>query len=205
MVSGAEAIKIVGSQLVERTTDQFDIMTEPRRTIYKNIYSTFQRRLSPNNREKSIFIIGTKGVGKSICMKVMQRLFKDTDARFVYKSGSELVDMLEDFKPAQIKEWYGKGLKCDLYIDDIGLGTAITKNWGNAKNIIAELLFERSELFVTAGFKTHLSSNLPTTVDKLQHPTVKTLEDMYGDRVLDRIYEMSEIISWTGDSLRGKK
>ena len=60
---------------------------------------------------------------------------------------------------------------------------------------------ERYELFITSGFKTHLSSNLVTAI-KNNTENLPTLEKVYGNRVLDRVKEMCDLITWKGESLR---
>lgn len=138
-------------------------------------------------------------------MRTFQVLFRETARRFRWVNCLDFKDMLEDdLKPSEIKFMYGKAFKCDLYIDDLGLGQTDFRKYGNVTNIIAEILFERDELFVAEGWRTHLSSNIPTTVHPSLPPEVKSLERLYGDRVLDRIKQLDNLIQWTGKSLRGK-
>lgn len=154
---------------------------------------------------KSVLLLGDIGVGKTIMMKVMQILFKDSDRKFKWVNCLDFKDMLEDgLKPSEIKMMYGKNLKQDLYIDDLGLGQADHRSYGNVTNIIAEIIFERDELYVMENFLTHFSSNVPTTVPADQPGDKKSIERLYGDRALDRIKQMANVIVWQGKSLRGK-
>ena len=95
---------------------------------------------------------------------------------------------------------YGFDLKCDLYIDDIGFSVDV-KRYGNTVNIITEILMERYDLFVSTGIKTHLSSNIMTQItnDIANKPTLKL---MYGARIIDRMKEMCEIVTFKGKSQR---
>jgi DNA replication protein DnaC len=61
---------------------------------------------------------------------------------------------------------------------------------------------DRYDLFVETGIKTHFSSNLPTRLDKEKYPNQTTLVDIYGERVVDRIIQMCEIVIFKGESLR---
>ena len=79
----------------------------------------------------------------------------------------------------------------DLYIDDIGVAVDV-KRYGNTVNIITEILMERYNLFINSGFKTHLSSNLLTSV--LNESNSVTLKSVYGARILDRIIEMTSVV-----------
>ena len=126
-------------------------------------------------------------------------MFKDTPSRFKWVNAYELKDLSEIYTTLQIKEMYGYDLKMDLYIDDIGVAVDV-KRYGNTVNIITEILMERYDLFINSGFKTHLSSNLLTSV--LNESNSVTLKSVYGARILDRIIEMTSVVIFKGDSRR---
>ena len=195
---GSEAIKFIGSQFYKN----FDFSKDPINGIYKTVYEKFIKGLENYNTEKGILLIGNIGVGKTALMRIMQKLFKDTFRSFKWVNSYELYEMFEEMPLSTIKEMYGKNYFGDLYIDDIGIGNGIIQKYGNKTNIISELIVERYELFVSTGIKTHLSSNISTKLDKIKYPNVQTLEELYGNRVLDRINEMCDNIIWKGESLR---
>ncbi len=141
---------------------------------------------------------GIVGIGKSAMMRIFHRMFKDTERKFKWVSGLELKDMAEQMTTGEIKNIYGYGLKCDLYIDDIGF-TVDVKRYGNTVNIISEIIMDRYDLFISSGFKTHLSSNIVTSTQDANTPSI---EKIYGNRVLDRVVEINELIVWNGKSLR---
>lgn len=203
--TGADAILYIGRQLHK----DFNLDEPRRREIYEKAFYVFsgsEKALTLGMKpDKGLLMNGDLGVGKTTLMRVMQRLFKDTCRRFKWVSAKDIKDMLDEVKPAEIKLWYGKSLKCDLYLDDIGVGQATHNNYGNQVNLIGELIMDRYELYVSDGFKTHLSTNLLTDISKDQReltPGLVTVKDLYGDRVLDRMVEMTNLISWTGKSLR---
>lgn len=167
--------------------------------IYKKVYDYFLKR-DKNKCKKGILVIGGLGVGKSAMMKIMQRIFKDTNSRFKWVNAYDLKDLSEVYTTSQIKEMYGYDLKMDLYIDDIGISVDV-KRYGNTVNIITEMLMERYDLFISSGYKTHLSSNLLTSITNDVHNT-PTLKSVYGARILDRIKEMTEVIKFKGESQR---
>lgn len=170
----------------------FSIEKEPLFSKYKEVYTCLSKR------EKGVLLIGNVGSGKSMMMRVMQRLFKDTESRFKWVNSSDLKDMIEEVGVGNIKEMYGKGLKMDLYIDEIG-ASLNSNHYGNNVNIISEIISERNELFVMSEFKTHFSSNVPPFSNDAG---VKTLSNIYGERCYDRLAEMCELISWNSKSLR---
>lgn len=195
-MTGSEAIKILGEKLYTG----FSLENENTIDVYKQVYQNIYEGL--NNKNKGAFVIGNVGVGKSAMMKIMQKLFIDTPAEFIWLNSSDLKDMMEYMKPIEIKERYGKELKKNLYIDDVGSVSTSFMVYGNPSNIFSELINERYDLFKLEGFKTHLSSNLATDLDEEKYPNVKTIKSLYGERCLDRIYEMCELVSWEDKSKR---
>lgn len=195
-LSGSKKIEIIGKELYG---DDFSITEHKAREVYKTVYERLIIGLK-RKKSKGVFITGSIGIGKSAMMKVMQRLFKDTQRRFKWVSGYELRDLSEELTIIEIKELYGANLKCDLYIDDIGFSIDV-KRYGNTVNIISEIIMERYELYVGSGYKTHLSSNVVAAI-KNNEKNLPTIEKIYGLRVLDRIKEMCDLIIWNGESLR---
>lgn len=162
------------------------------------------------NPKKGLLIQGSKGVGKTDLMRVMQKLFKDTERRFKKVNILEIIDLIRsnDFTEMEIKAMYGKALKRDLYIDDLGFGQVDMNRFGSYVNIVGEIIYEREELWTQEGFLTHYSTNIRTTRKRdengriLEDDKRPSLELLYGDRVFDRIKHKTNLINWTGDSLR---
>lgn len=177
--------------------ENFNLEEGKIKEAYKQVYQTFCNRLKGKSK-KSVFLIGGVGVGKTAMMKVYQRLLKDTESRFKWVNSYELKDMSEIMTISEIKDVYGRNLNCDLYIDDIGFSIDV-KRYGNTVNIISEIIMERYDLYIQSGYLTHFSSNIiPTSkIDNLP-----TIEKMYGVRVLDRMKEMCNLITFNGESLR---
>lgn len=79
-----------------------------------------------------------------------------------------------------------------LMIDDLGSEFPSERNYqvvyGNHRNCIQEILFERYE----RNLPTILTSNL----------TTQQLENLYGARILDRLKEKSVLIGFEGESFR---
>jgi DNA replication protein DnaC len=203
ITTGSQGITEIGRKLFPG----FNLEDPARKSMYEGIFYSLTDNAKMSGfglvKGKGILLVGNIGVGKSVMMRTMQVAFKDTPRRFRWINCLQFKDMLEQgMTGAEIKGQYGKALKCDLYIDDLGLGQADYRAFGNVTNIIAEILFERDELFVAEGFRTHLSSNMPTTVPKETPADKKSIERMYGDRILDRIIQMCNLITWAGKSLR---
>jgi hypothetical protein len=202
--SGSEAIMYIGKLVLAKRTDiEFNLDDDIRRSIYKKAYLSFtggrackEESIDPS---KGIWLIGGKGVGKSILMKVMHKMYKDTARRFKWVNCRDLKDfLLNGCSKSEIMEMYGKALKCDLYIDDTDIDFV---DWNQGpSSIVAQILYERNELFNYEGFKTHLSSYLPRTSDHDRHLQLIKQGRNFG--VLDRVREMTNLIIWEGESLR---
>ena len=194
--TGKDAITYLGKEMYGK---DFNLDTENVCKVYQSVYEYLVKQ-SKGKLKKGLLIIGGLGVGKSAMMKIMQRIFKETPARFKWVNAYELKDLSEIYTTSQIKEMYGYDLKMDLYIDDIGVSVDV-KRYGNTVNIITEILMERYDLFINSGFKTHLSSNLITSITN-DFKNTSTLKTVYGERILDRIIEMTTVIIFKGDSYR---
>lgn len=197
-MKGSEALNILGNSMYEN----FSIETEPHLSCYRKVYENFVSATN-SDKQKGILIIGKVGVGKTAMMKIFQRLFKDTKTKFKWVCANEFKYLLDEYTNNEIMSMYGRGCDVDLYIDDIGMSSSDDfKRYGNSINIINEIIYERYELFLDKGIRTHFSTNLPTTVDKIKYPEVTSLVDVYGERIIDRLKQMCETIIIKGESLR---
>lgn len=192
-MTASELILQIGKGFCE----DFDISREPQKTLYKNAYEQIIKK----DKAKGLLIIGSIGAGKSLMMRVYQKLFLGSLRGFKWVNSAILRDMLEEISVLEIKESYGYAYKGDLYIDDIGLFQGKNMKYGNAINVISEIIFERYELYIREGFRTHISSNLPFDI-KDNQGDIPTIRALYGDRVYDRVNEMCEIFIINSKSLR---
>ncbi len=196
-MTGSEAIEYLGKQMFANFTITANV------SVYKQIYQKFVDGCKePEKREKGFILVGDVGVGKTTCMKIFHRMFKDTPRKFRWINSSKLNDMLSEYSLLEIKEMYGKKCMNDLMIDDVGLVSA-QKNYGNVINVISEIIMERYDLFISHGYRTYFTSNLMDRLVPEDNPqNLPTLETVLGGRVVDRMVEMCDLIIWQGDSLR---
>ena len=194
---GSEAIQIIGSQMFI----DFSISEEPLRSVYKTVYTKLTAALPENDKSKGIAILGGLGVGKSAMMKIYQKMFLGSPRSFKWVNSIRLRDLMEEMSVLEIKNEFGSGLKSDLYIDDLGVFRGLSSKYGNSVNIVSEIILDRYDLFVSCGYKTHISSNLPLSLPE-GNPNIPTIELIYGARVKDRLFEMCDFISINGKSLR---
>jgi DNA replication protein DnaC len=135
--------------------------------------------------KKSLFFIGPPGVGKTHFMKrwlahqkrhINEIVAYDVEKGFV-KEGLDYTHR------------FGYG---DLFIDDIGIESDLINSFGTKYYPIQTVIFYRHRLFIYNNDLTHFTSNL-----NLTH-----IKKKYGDRVLDRLFEMCNLIIVTGRSYR---
>ncbi|MEO5991778.1 MAG: hypothetical protein ABIP68_09095 [Ferruginibacter sp.] len=202
-MNASEKLQQIGKELYG---DNFSLqdpnISDPYHKVFNRILLGLKKKKGNGSyfKSKGLFINGGVGVGKTAMMRVMQRYFKDTGRRFRLVTAGELRDMSETMTIAEIKAIYGANLKCDLFIDDIGINVDV-RRYGNTVNIISEIIYERYELYVASGFKLHLTSNAPPSL-KDNPKNIPTIETIYGARIFDRIKEMCELVVYTGKSLR---
>jgi len=193
-LSGKAAIETIGKQYFG---EDFFIKESNDMKIYKEIYDQFNNLVFHPKGKKGIFLNGSIGVGKTALMRIFQRLVSGTDREFKYVSALRLKDLSEDLKVIEIKDMYGRGCRTDLMIDDIG-NFGVTLNYGNEVNIIEELIYDRYEVFISRGLKTHFTSNKPPTGGG----PLDSIKNIYGLRCFDRMCEMCDNFTWVGESKR---
>lgn len=149
------------------------------------------------SRSKGILLFGGVGVGKTTLMEIFQRnaLFsyrviscRDIETQFAVE-GNEAVEKYSRLRPIAINASPYGHQEIGYCFDDLGTENAVTKHFGNAKNVMADILLNRydSKLDPRA---THITTNL----------TLDDIEKFYGTRVIDRIAENFNIITFDKDS-----
>lgn len=149
------------------------------------------------SRSKGILLFGGVGVGKTTLMEVFQRnaLFsyrvvscREVEAQFAIE-GNEAIEKFSRLLPVAINSNPYGHQEIGYCFDDLGTENAVTKHFGNAKNVMADILLNRydSKLDPRA---THITTNL----------TLEDVEKFYGTRVLDRIAENFNIITFDKDA-----
>lgn len=141
-----------------------------------------------DTQKKGLLLYGPNGTGKSTAMRPHThkengnaRMWNATALAFASKIASEGSDCIKKYSMH------------DMYIDDLGRERATVANYAD-KGItpLHDLIHYRYDIFITKGYKTHISTNLSFT----------ELEERYGVPIADRIKEMCEVIEFKGESLR---
>lgn len=133
-----------------------------------------------SSKERGLLLMGTMGNGKSTMLHVIQRLFKGTS------TFGDAQDIFEHFKKNQgSMRYWNEPL---LLIDDLGIEPARCLIYGEEYYPISRLLLHRYDKQLTTIIATNLS--------------IEEIQDRYGDRIVDRMNETFNVITYDHESYR---
>lgn len=147
---------------------------------------------------KGLWLAGMPGGGKSAAFKVMNQMiiqsYLPQSDRFQTLRFEKLKDIYQSHQD-EFFDFYGKGSMRPVAIDEIFYSDGVAVGDYKKAVVLTDLLiFERCELFVEEGIKTHIGSNL-MRADVKKH-------NLVNPRCIDRFDEMFNEIYWHGESLR---
>ena len=146
---------------------------------------------------KGILLLGPVGCGKTAAMRFFERNARapyrivparDVARRFLTE-GFAVLDRYG--AQAFSSRSYGSGHGPDhrhpvtYCFDDLGVEQN-ARLYGNECNVLAEILLDRYDRFVTNQMRTHLTTNL----------NAPELETLYGDRLRSRLREMCNVLTF---------
>jgi DNA replication protein DnaC len=200
---GFDAIMHFGSEVMAPLPTDFNLDEPVRYQMYKKAYLTLAKKKECEDfgvsSDKGIWFAGDVGVGKSILMRVMQKVFRHNSHKFKNIKTLDFIDVIESGN-SEIMIEYGQELKCDLLIDDFDVEWLEILGRGTMVQHIYDLLYARNELFVSHGYRTHLITTLTASMRKSIQEN--SLHDIYGLPIYDRIQQMTNLFVWEGPSLR---
>lgn len=140
-------------------------------------------------RRPWLLLRGNVGTGKTTLSYAISRALTEWEHR-----ESEVIDAitLADLAVTDRKyfeSFYNKNI---LVIDDLGAEPNTVMSYGTAIHPLAMILTIRYQNWLKFGLTTIITTNL----------TIEQIERIYGVRVLDRLEEMCEMISFVGESYR---
>lgn len=160
---------------------------------YKKTYADY------GSLEKGVMLLGGVGTGKSLLFKIFKEYTSHELCKnsFQYYEAREIIDNVNVLGIDYLNLFNINGdskhqnpITC--YIDDIGSMNETVKHYGSEHNVIEQLLSMRYSILGRYKKLTHMSSNM--------YPP--ELEKMYGERIVDRMKEMFNIIELGGKSRR---
>lgn len=171
----------------------------------ENAYSTlfayftnFTKKDIPNiDFKKGLLLAGAIGTGKTTAMKVFSKIFRFgiISTRYVIREFN--IEGMSVLNKYGRNSYIMQGVPLEkkpitICFDDLGMEETNSQLYGNKANVIGEILLDRSDCFVDIGMITHATTNL----------LMDDLENIYGDRIKDRMVEMMNLVIFEGGSLR---
>jgi DNA replication protein DnaC len=198
------AVKHTAEEYYKAFTEFFPIDKVKEEAYYKIVtrlccYFANDRRFETSDLklDKGILLFGGVGVGKTTLMQMFRqnqafsyRLVscREVESEFAI-DGDAAVKMFSVNTPIPSVNKFHQ-TEVGFCFDDLGTENAITKHFGNAKNVLADILLNRYDLKLDKR-STHITTNL----------NVDEIEKHYGTRVIDRIRENFNLILFDHQAL----
>jgi hypothetical protein len=202
-----QLINEIGNKLIDNfQLLEYDLKVYKALIMYFHADPDFEKLKSKYKLKKGIYLHGNIGTGKSRTIEV----FKTYSERYIpYNSynilkANEVIDDyhkngLSTIQKHGILSYHkdeGKGTisknpktKC---FDDLGLENKKVNTYGNERNVMADILLKRYDLYIKDGMRTIITTNY----------NGNTIENFYGDRLRSRFKEMLNDIVYEGDDRR---
>lgn len=163
----------------------FELEVEKRGNIVLDDYTDKIEKVTrwlKNSPKRGLLLMGSVGNGKSTMLHTIKYLIG-------YKASlSDAIDIYDYFKQHGTMRLWNEYL---VIIDDLGAEPVRCTNYGEEHNPLAKLLLHRYDKQLTTIIATNLN--------------LQDIQDRYGDRVLDRMYEMFDVIIYKRESYRRPK
>ena len=194
-----EHFQAAANKLVKLKGHEKFITDASNRTLIHDLCNYFSGDAGIYKPERSMFIMGGVGTGKTTIMQAFSRNKKQC-----YRMASA-IDMAEHVKNHGAESWKiflkgsaSHGLESNFYqpfcgwlIDDMGT-EEIVNDFGNKVDVIANIVFAISNDPARYGGCFHFTTNL----------NKEMLEQRYGQRVMSRLRELCNVVALTGEDRR---
>lgn len=154
--------------------------------------------LSIPSFDKGLLIISGYGVGKTDNMKALEQCFMYLPAhRFKVFSTNALVQEFENCETPSDKNAFYNNMNRGVNLYDDLTTERDASNYGQV-NLLKEILEER----YMRGKLTHATANYKVGSENNVEKTIEFIGERYDSRVYDRIFEMFNIVIFSGKSMR---
>ena len=196
-----EIINWLQAKGTELYGNHFKILETDYPIVYKLIAYFLKDQQTCNqlniNLEKGILLTGPIGCGKTTLMTLMKHL-APADNKFIVKPCRDIsFEFIQDGYQIIHKYSIGKLYQSEpitYCFDDLGTENNL-KYFGNECNVMAEILLNRYDLFISKKLKTHITTNL----------SANEIEKQYGNRVRSRLRELCNLIAFDNVTIDKRK
>jgi len=155
-------------------------------------------KLSVPSFKKGLLIIGGYGIGKTQIMLAMEQALLSFGQRgFKFFSANDVVQKYESCSLPNDKAEFYRNMNAGINLFDDITAERIANNFGHT-NIIREILEQR----YARGKITHGILNYKEGCKGDVVETLNLLNERYGNRVYDRLFEMFNFVEFAGKSRR---
>jgi DNA replication protein DnaC len=158
---------------------------------YFAVHEDFQ-----GDANKGLFMAGPIGVGKTVMMKTWADMLKVyfgvdgySNTAYKYVKVQDVVREWEDGGWEVLNKYFKTTTWC---FDDLGTENRKAMRYGSQENVMRYVIDIRYDLWQTLLVPTHFITNM----------NIDAVKEYYGERIVDRIKEMSNIIIYQGQSKR---
>jgi DNA replication protein DnaC len=139
---------------------------------------------------KGLLVFGNCGTGKSSIFDVIQNISLKYNLKYLWFKNVSVNDVVTDYN-LKGEEVVKSVITGGIHFDDLGT-EKLANSWGVREKLMGRILEVRYNNFKKNGVKTFVTTNL----------SIAKIEEYYGVRVADRLYELFNFIELTGDSKR---
>ncbi|MCY1635059.1 hypothetical protein [Marinifilum sp. D737] len=154
-------------------------------------------------RNKGIFIFGNLGTGKSTLLRAFMACIS-SNGKWLHGEDERSTNtflpadkMFESIYGSSSSKFRYKHSKECVFIDDVGTEQAMVSHFGNPKYPFIEIVTSIYEKFNESNFLEPQQTLFLTT-----NLSPKKIEEIYGERIADRLKELGYQIIIGGDSFR---
>jgi energy-coupling factor transporter ATP-binding protein EcfA2 len=184
------------------------VLNEYDKEVYLRLFlyffndASFEKIHPSYKLQKGLWLVGSRGVGKTILFKVFQNLMKQYSHQERFglfrpieicgKYSSTGFGVIESHSSECFKKPNGgiidKNKPIVRLYDDLGSEDKSTSHFGSKINVMEKVLMLRYDQFKINGMKTYITTNLEG----------EEIEKFYGPRVRSRLPEMTNAIYYPG-------
>lgn len=165
--------------------------------VKMNAIDPYNGRTIVGDVKKGLYIAGSSGSGKSVCMAILSKMLYFTGASYVFHK-NRVPMTLRTYRAEEICRDFAKNGSLEDYIkipvlciNDIGAESTDALYMGNRCEVIRQIIEGRGD---RNGQFTFVTSNLK----------FGRIRERYGDRVFSRLFSMFNYIELAGEDRRIK-
>lgn len=201
----ASSIQKILLDVGKKYEPKFKIETKEEIWLYTNLIYYFQDNPKCEwDLSKGLFFHGTKGVGKSFCLKIIKRLYYYGAGGTFFKKEKVFKSFgMENLKneTATFREYISR--KANVFCDEVMRETAddrkVIVDYGTYEQPFSTGLHQMYRNYCDEGKLYHFTTNYWNVKGK---ENGELLSDVYGGEIHDRLKEMCNIIELKGESYR---